>query len=41
MVAGAVYATVQYVKIELLRVQLVAPSDPCPPLDPPAVLESA
>jgi hypothetical protein len=32
---------VQDVKIELLREQLVEPSEPCPPLEPLAVLDSA
>jgi hypothetical protein len=38
---GAVYVTVQYVKACVPCVQLVAPSVPCPPAEPVALLESA
>ena len=41
IVAGAVYVTVQCVKLEVPRVQFVVPSEPCPPLEPLAVFDSA
>jgi hypothetical protein len=41
MVPGAVYVTEQRVNAVELRVQVVVPREPCPPLEPVAVFETA